>query len=79
MRDKKVYSGKVKRGKRAEFDTYNQLACKNCKITFHKRMGSEAHGRELRPTPPSVIRSTKSLSRIPMVRTKVKKEEVRWI
>ena len=43
MRDETVYSGKVKKVRRAGFNTYNQLACKNLKVTFHKRVGLESH------------------------------------
>ena len=46
MGDETTYNGKVRRGKRVGFDTFNQLACKNCKVTFHKRVGLESHTRK---------------------------------
>jgi hypothetical protein len=80
MRDETTYNGKVRRGKRVGFDTFNQLACKNCKVTFHNRVGLESHtkeihGRESRPTPTSVSRSTtKPVSRkTPASRTKIER------
>ena len=80
MRDETTYNGKVRRGKRVGFDTFNQLACKNCKVTFHKRVGLESHtkeihGRESRPTPTFVSRSTtKPVSRkTPVSRTKIER------
>ena len=80
MRDETTYNEKVTRGKRVGFDTFNQLACKNCKVTFHKRVGLESHTKEIhvresRPTPTFVSRSTpKPVSRkTPVSRTKIER------